>query len=379
MARIRTIYNAEQYFVGPTPATGYHYQDNNIGFLATGTTVISQLNRVQSANFSAATPRRDVFQFGELGAIDRLIVDSPSVELQLTYLLPNLANERLLGFTISSGILGESTAISGLLTKTSDEKNYFAKVYPEGQDAINNSITGGFYILGFGNMTVASYTSEGAVGDFPRATVSLQGLNMKFDSWTGLNIPAVDPTNGNAITNVKFSLPTGTSNPTGLAATNYSVLQPGDVNLSIASFGEGFVDTNDWKIQNYQVSFDLSRTEIGKLGSKFAVSKEIETPVTANLRVTAIVGDYATGSISTNVLRNTPYDVTIAINKPAFSYGTAVADAGVAVQYKLKKAYLDSQEYSLDIGGNKQVTMNFVCPISGPSDKTRGIFFSGIN
>jgi len=379
MPRIRTIFNAEQLFVGPTPSTGYHYQDNGVGFLATGGTVIQQLNRVQNTSFSASTPRKDVYQFGELGAIDRLIVDSPNVNLQFSYLVPNFANERAMGFTISSGLIGEATAISGFITKTSDDKNYFIKVYPEGQDAIDNSITGGFYILGFGNMAVSSYSAEGAVGDFPKATVQLQGLNMKFDSWTGLNVPSVNPTDGTAVTTVKFALPTGTTDPTGLSKTNYSVLQPGDVNVSIANYGEGFIDTNDWKVQNYQVSFDLSRTAINKLGSKFAVSREIDTPINASVRLTAIVGDYATGSISTNILRNTPYDITIAVAKPAFSYGVAVADPGTAIQYKLRTAYLDSQEYSLDIGGNKQVTLNFTCPISGPSDKSRGIFFSGLN
>lgn len=379
MPRIRTIFNAEQLFAGPFPSTGYHYADNGVGFLATGTTTVQQLNRVQSSSFSAATPRKDVFQFGELGAIDRQIVESPKVSLQFSYLSPNFVNERLLGFTISSGILGESTAISGFLTKASDDRNIFAKVYPEGQDAIDNSITGGFYILGFGNMSVASYTAEGSVGDFPKATVSLEGLNMKFDSWTGLNIPAINPSNGASISNVRFALPTGTTDPTVTAATNYSVLQPGDVTVSISNYNEGFVDTNDWKVQNYQLSLNLSRSEISKLGSKFAISRELNTPINADLKITAIVGDYATGNIATNILRNTPYDITIAVAKPAFSYGTAVADAGTAIQYKLKQAYLDSQEFRLDIGSNKTVTLTFNCPITGPSDKTKGLFFSGIN
>lgn len=381
MPRTRTIYNAELVYVGPSPSTGFHFVDTvgNVSLANTGTTSVAQLHRVQTLSYAAATPKREVYQFGELGAIDRIPVESPNVTVEMSYLTQSLRNERLLGFFISSGTNGVSTAISGILTKVSDDKNLFAKIVPEGQDAIDNTVTG-FNIFGFGNMQVVSYNTEAAVGDFARTTVGFQGMNMKLDWGSGAVIPAINPSNGASITNVTYTVPTGVTDPAGTAPMNYSVIMPGDISLSIAGFNEGFIDTTDWKIQNYQLSFDLSRTPIQKLGSRFAVSREIDFPVNVNLRVNAIVGDYATGNLSENIKRNTPYNITVNLAKPAFSYGVAQADAGnPAVSYSVKGAYLDNQQYSLDIGGSKTVQLSFVCPLTGPQDITRGIFFSGVN
>lgn len=380
MPRIRTIYNADLVYVGPTPSTGFHHVDTagNVSLANTGTTAINQLHRVQSISFAASVPKREVYQFGELGAIDRIPVDSPSVTAELTYLTQSLRNERLLGLFISSGTNGVSTAISGLLTKVSDDKNLFVKIVPEGQDAIDNATTG-FNVFGFGNMQITSFSTEAAVGDFARTTVGFQGLNLKMDYGSGY-IPAINPTNGNAISNVNYAIPTGVTDPAAAAPLNYSVIMPGDISLSIGGYSEGMIDTSDWKIQNYQLSFDLSRTQIQKLGSRFAVSREIDFPVSVNLRVNAIVGDYATGALAENIKKNTPYNITVNLAKPSFSYGVAQADGGnTAVSYSLKSAYLDNQQYSLDIGGSKTVQLSFVCPLTGPQDTSKGIFLSGVN
>lgn len=378
MPRIRTIYQNALLYAGPSPATGFHFLDTagNVSLQNTGTTAIRELFRVQNFSWSASTPKQEVRQFGELAAIDRLPVDSPAVSCDFTYLTPNLANENRLGFYVSSGA-NFASCISNFLNKTQDDKNLFMRVVPEGQDAIDNS-SNTYNVWGFGNMQLTSYSTEGAVGDFPRTSVSFQGLNMKLDNATGLSIPAVNTSNGQNMSNVTYLTPTGTTSVSGLSPLDYSVLLPGDINLFVHSYNEGFIDLSDWKVQNYQINFDLSRTPINKLGSKFAVSREIDFPVDVNMRVSAIVGDYATGLISENIKRNQPYNITVNLNKPQYDYGVLETPTGVAISYILRQAYLDSQEYSLDIGGNKTVTLNFVCPLSGPQDITRGLFFSGL-
>lgn len=380
MPRTRTIYNSVLLYAGPSPATGFHFLDTagNTSLQNTGTTAIQELFRVQSFSWSASTPRQEVYQFGELAAIDRIPVESPTVSCDFTYLTPNLANEKRLGFLISSGVAGTATCISGFLSKAVDDRNLFARVVPEGQDAIDNS-SNTYNVWAFGNMQLTSWSTEGAVGDFPRTSVSFQGLNMKLDNATGLSIPAVNTNNGNNMSNVTYLTPTGTTSVGGNSPQDYSTILPGDINLFINGYNEGFVDVSDWKVQNYSINFDLSRTPINKLGSKFAVSREIDFPVNVNFRVSAIVGDYATGLISENVKKNQPYNVTVNLNKPQYDYGVLEVPTGVAISYTLKQAYLDSQDFSLDIGGNKTVTLNFVCPLGGPQDTSRGLFFSGIN
>lgn len=387
MPRIRTIFNSEIVYAGPSPASGYHYGStlNGAGlFASTGSTLIQQLTRVQSFNFGANAPKKDVQQFGELAAIDRVPVDTPTVSAEVQYLSQSLFNERLLGFSICSG--GNVTsAISGFLAKNTDERNVFAKIVGEGQDA-NDNATNSFGVVGLGNMSVTSYSAEGAVGDFPKVTVGFEGLNLKFDTQTGLSIPAVNPLNGANINNINYALPTGFSDPSGsLGGALFSVLKPGDIYLSVqkasdgSAFADGFFDFSDLKVQNYQLSFSLARTPILKLGSNFAVSREINVPVNIDFKVNGIVGDYASGSLAENIKKNVPYNVVLNINKPAYSYGSAVADTGVAVQYLLKQAYLDDQQYSLGIGGNQTVSLSFVCPMGGPQDIAKGLFLSGIN
>ena len=108
MARNRIIYQSEALYAGPSPATGNHFTDqqNLSGNL------VKQLHRVQSANYSFNIARQDVNQFGELAAIDRVILESPTVSLDFSYLLNSLANEEELGF---APLDGSSSCISGLL------------------------------------------------------------------------------------------------------------------------------------------------------------------------------------------------------------------------------------------------------------------------
>lgn len=388
MPRNKTIYNAELVYSGPSPATGYHFSSHGTdvaNHASTGVSLIKELFRVQSFSFDFETPKREVYQFGELAAIDRLVVDTPTVTVNLSYLAASFQNEKRLGFTISSGA-NITTCISGFLSKATDERNIFAKIVAEGDDAIDNSSTS-YVVAGFGNMGVTSYQAQGAVGDFPTATITLEGQNAKFDTANATNsyyttgissIPAVDAS-GNLITPIKYALPTGTTSA-GNNPSDYSVLLPGDINFSIGTWQDGFFDFEDLKVQDYSIGVELSRTPLLKLGSKTAFSREIDVPVNATLQLNAIVGDYATGSLSENIKRNTPYNAAIIINKPSFSYGVADAGAGTpAMRYDLKGAYVDSINFGLDIGSNKTVAINMTCPISGPQDITRGIFFSGIN
>ena len=85
MARNRVIYQSEAVYVtqgvysgraGTNAATNYQ------PLTATGhhgrPTGIRNLDRVQSANYSFSVARQDVNQFGELAAIDRIIIDTPT-------------------------------------------------------------------------------------------------------------------------------------------------------------------------------------------------------------------------------------------------------------------------------------------------------------
>ena len=379
MARNRVIYQSEALYVGPTTIAQQHTVSN-----------VLQLQRVQSANYSFNLERQDVNQFGELASIDRVILSAPTVSLDFSYLVANLHNESGLGFTVlDAGNDDYISCISGILNKTSDEKNYFIKTVKEGADALSISSdsrldtfsegVGGHLTqstIGVGNGFITSYTAEGSVGNFPTATVNVEALNMVINSGaSGFNVPSVNPSDGTAITDYQVVLPTMVSTPAG---DTTSVLRPGQVTVSIVDNGQTFAGTafdemgvlvSDAKIQSYNISFDLGRTPLEKLGSKFAFAREIDFPVTITASIEANVGELTTGNLADMISTDQNYDLFVRLKDPT--------NTDINVDYHIKKAKLDSEEFSSSIGDNKSVTLNFSAQVGGPSQNDIGFFMSG--
>src|SRR4051812_6735672 len=107
MARNRIIYQSEALFAGPSPATGVQF-----GSAGSGSYTVNQLFRIQNVGYSYSIPRKDVNQFGELAAIDRVILESPTVSIDFGFLNFSFLNEKNLGFTVSSGIGSTVSCIS---------------------------------------------------------------------------------------------------------------------------------------------------------------------------------------------------------------------------------------------------------------------------
>jgi hypothetical protein len=353
MARKRVIYQSEALFV-----------------VATGASSPSQLNRVQSANYSFDIARQDVNQYGQLAAIDRIIVEQPTVSLDFSYYANSGENENNLGFVLSSA----KGALANILSGGADQKNYYILVSPEGTDANIDtaSATGNGKVIGIGNAGLTSYSVEAAVGGFPTVTVNAEGLNMKFYPNATGHVPTVDPQFGSPNTTNTFAIPMPTT------GAGYTALRPGDITLSISGLG---VDASDLKIQSFTLSTDIGRDPIQRLGSKFAFSREITFPVTVNASVEAIVGDIAgadnIGNALTDIVCNdgSSYNLIFGLGKPSVDCDPATAETPVyAMRYTLKGAKLDSQEFSSAIGDNKTVTLGFSAQIGGPTDTNKGLF-----
>ena len=88
MPKNRIIYQSEALYAGPAPATGYHIGQRTLDTITPtgvdsldptqvrGVSFVNQLQRIQTANYSFNITRQDVNQFGELAAIDRVILES---------------------------------------------------------------------------------------------------------------------------------------------------------------------------------------------------------------------------------------------------------------------------------------------------------------
>lgn len=408
MSRNRIIYQSEVVYAGPSPATGAQWNASNNTFN------VKQLTRVQSANCGTSVALRDVNQFGELAAIDRVLVESPTVNLDFSYLQNSLYNEYALGFAISSGVGSNTSCITNLLNKTEDERNYWIKIVREGEDANANGYNSGSnaavpaQFIGVGNGFISSYRTEASVGNFPTCSVSVEALNMSINNTLGspglpsnvifsgfgtgapftnttgsvIYTPAVNPTDGTKVTGF-VALPQASTHPwmlnTADASVTYpavSTLRPGDITLDILEAGTAttFRDMgptiSDAKIQSYNLSFNLSREALQKLGSKFAFAREIQFPVTVSMSVDANVGDLTTGNLADMISANKSYDLAVRIKHPTLTH--------TQVRYDLRGAKLDSQNFSSSIGPNAASTLNFSAQIGGPSQTGVGLFMSGI-
>ena len=426
MARNRVIYKSQAVYASQTAYDG--------ALTASGAVV--PLRRVQSANYSFSVARQDVNQFGELAAIDRIIIDTPTVSFDTSYYVNGLSNEEALGFEITpsgTAMQGNMTScISGIINSetTANQKDYFVLTTKEGADAADLLVTGSYEsIIGIGNGFITSYSTEASVGGLPTASVSVEGQNMNFTNvpiGSGDNFdqvgksflnpgfrlgtvnsvadtlqyisgisPAVNATDGTKVSK-NVALPVYSGNSTEYPTSQVSSLRPGDITLSLyahnasAQIDEDLMngdstaqnlingaDIADAHIQSYNVSFDLSRTPIERLGSRFAFARVVDFPITSSLSIDAVLADLTSGSIADFINCDDSYDAVIKM-KTAGNCNVP-ADKPVVAAILMRKLKLDSESFTSSIGDNKSVTLDFSNQIGGPEQNDVGIFMSGYN
>lgn len=393
--RDRRFFQGDNLYVGPTPSSGYFFTDvagtkiNN----ATGNNQIEQLYRIQSYSYDMNNPMEMVQQLGELSEIDQVSVTTPTVNLNFNYLLANFENERRLGFVVDNS----ATCIKNILDKSQDDKCYFIKSAPEGIDGVGDVTSDSTVsILGIGNGYLTSYSTEASVGGLPTVSLTVEGLNAVFSNLgTSGYSPAINTDTGLRQSDAIFNLPTATTHATGAGDTRtISVLRPGDITVtfsqadsplnSIYSTSKSAYSTMGAdlpsagevaaKIQSYSLSFDLSRSPIEGLGSRYAYNREVNYPSNISLSVDALVGDLNTGSWNDLVECTKVYDVIISMKDPICN----PASRTEVVRYTLKNARMTTQSYSQGIGDNQTVTLQFQATHGGPSQTNKGLFMSGV-
>ncbi len=328
-----------------------------------GTSRIISLERMQSITDSFSIERVNINQIGQLAALSREITTPPATTLGGSWYVADLSNDRLIGLYVS----GDQSALTNILNQSQSEKNYFVTVAPEGQD--NIGWTGQKQTLLFSNGYLASWSTEGSVGNIPTTTFGIQGFN--YASYTGSanqQLNAINPVNGNYTTGILFTVPTATS---GITPT-VSALRPTDITVAINNATIG-LNVNDIKVQSYNISFDLNLEKLNKLGSLYPYAILPKFPVTVSANVTAYYGDFITGSLRDVLCADSPYNVTVTLNDPC--------GGGVAVQYALKGMKTDSQSFGAqDIGSTAAtVTLAMSTQLGGPNDLSNGLYLSGRN
>lgn len=397
MARNRIIYQSEALFVSRTGKT-----DSGD---------IKQLQRVQSANYSFDLARQDINQFGHLAAVDRIITEAPTVSLDFSYYCQTGENEVAIGLDVGlhdiandEADLDKNSCISGILAATSltprqDINSYFIETYGQGDDAAANTANA-TSVISIGNAFLSSYSVNGSVGDFVTADVSVEALNMMFESGATnlVHDPSINEANGTMFnasvddaTDGTVVLPMvirGTGDDgddnTWTGGTDLDIpiaLRHGDISLTLTDNALGYnLAGAELHAQSFSFSFDLSRTNLEKLGSRFAYSKEIDFPLSTSSDISFIVGDQDQGSSTApdrveRFLNSSDPEFNLIINcfGNGQSAGTSTTSLKDGLRYSILGAKLDSQGFSQSIGDNKTMDITVSAQIGGPQDTTHGI------
>ena len=182
------------------------------------------------------------------------------------------------------------------------------------------------------------------------------------------------------------------ANSSGVLAI--STLRPGDITIKVAendgtpvfgttnySLGGAKLPTNagdatdSANIQSYNISFDLGRTPIQRLGNRFAFAREVDFPVSVGLSFDAILTDLTTGNLNDLIDCEKSYNVEIELK--GVTGDLCGSDAKTTVcKYVLKDMKPDSQSFSSSIGDNKSVTLDFSTQIGGPRQTDVGLFMA---
>lgn len=437
MARNRIIYQSQALFVAPN-SNQFHLQSGSAtssdshgaggaGKGWTGVTgvnvgsaklrsLVTPLERIQSANFNFSINRTDINEFGKLARIDSIAMESPTVGLDFNYYLTDGGNERKLGFNIptsnygggartndySTGDLAVSgySALSGLIDDN-EGNNYFIVVSPEGQDVDQSAVTtSDFEVIGIGNGFISDYSIEAAVGSIPTASVTVEGFNIKVDSAISGSavggvtpqapyVPAVNITNGEYNTGASAvnqfviqganALSDNAIDTTGDNGTP-SALRPGDITFSMGNSGnyQGFVDMNgdgEAHLQSMSISVPMSRTVLQRLGSTFGYARVIDLPLNVDVSLSVVVSELKANNIFETLCNVKHHDFTLTL------YGCDPATGGRStdkkIQIQCKNARLEGESFSNTIGDNQTADLTFSCQIGGSNDKTSGVIMDG--
>jgi len=380
--RTRVISQSKALFVSPTGipvagATGY---------------IPDQLHRIDTFSFDIdiAGARTDIREFGQLARIASVTMSDINPSISFGYYLQDGENEARLGFNDDGIPLGTPTSqfVSGIVSEDplKKQKNLYLLTVKEGDDAFNSGEIlklanfGNMDNIGFGNVTMNSYTASFAVGDIPRVDIEAECSNLVFNTGISGANPSINQAGARQVGDYVLAS-TGFENgsfksPATVPTTgdnNYAVLKPDDITIAFSNptFDMGGTDFSDMHIQSATVEIPLTRTNIEALGNARPVAKPLEFPIDVTMSFSSLLKNFHEGSLDlilTGTAGDETTDITLTIND----------EEGVGQNvYKLVGAQLDSQSFSQGLDDNETVDLTFSAQIGAPNTTSQGIFYSG--
>lgn len=424
MQRYKIGHDALGLFVGPAPASGYHFVtdqgvfNNNPG-AAHNINLVSPLNRIQNISYDISAPRTDLKALGRLGNLSREFQDKPTVNLNFDYVPMGVINEAKMGFYVNypkiqsnpESIFPDNDAVflfEGFNTRELTRENV-AIGYPfayrdcrniflaistnEGHDFNKTGFVpyDEMNVVAFGNCYIESFKARAAVGDFPLNSVSYVCDNIGYyASGSGISIPAI-----NTKTYEQYS-GTYCSISNNMPAETVSVLLPGDIQLDIKSwnkatgihafYGTGYnatvensqvdnlgIDFSNISIEGYDIGINFTRTPLKSLTHRLPLDRKISWPAYASLAFDITENKYLSGSLQSLVNRDEEYYISIKLNNPT----CPAIPQGVGVQYNFKRAKFAGVSHQENVGAFSRANLSFVAELD-PNDLSKGLMISGL-
>ena len=380
--RTRVISQSKALFVSPT----------GLPTAADSGYVPDQLHRIDTFSFDIdiAGTRTDIREFGQLARIASVSMTDINPSISFGYYLQDGENEARLGFNDDGLGLDLSTPfsqfVSGIVSEDplKKEKNLYMLTSKEGDDAFNSGelVKAANFAstdnVGFGNVTLNSYTASFAVGDIPRVDIEAECSNIVFNTGTltGVN-PSINKLGAKQAGNYILAT-TGNGAFSSVVAPNtgdstFAVLKPDDITIAFSdsSFAMGGTNFSDMHIQSATIEVPLTRGNIEALGSARPVAKPLEFPIDVTMSFSSLLKNFHSGSLDlilTGAAGDEQTDITLTIKD----------EAGNAQNvYKLVGAQLDNQSFSQGLDDNETVDLTFSAQIGAPNTTNQGIFYTG--
>ena len=380
--RTRVISQSKALFVSPTglpTATDSGY-------------VPDQLHRIDTFSFDIdiAGARTDIREFGQLARIASVTMSDINPSISFGYYLTDGENEARLGFNDDGLSADTNTAfsqfVSGIVSEDplKKEKNLYMLTAKEGDDAFNTGelVKAANFKnidnIGFGNVTMNSYTASFAVGDIPRVDIEAECSNIIFNTGTltGVN-PSINKLGARQAGRYILA---STGNATKSSAVgpstgdmSFAVLKPDDITITFSNptFEMGGTNFSDMHVQSATVEIPLTRSNIEALGSARPVAKPLEFPIDVTMSFSSLLKNFHSGELDlilTGTAGDEQTDITLKITDEAGTLQNA---------YKLVGAQLDSQSFSQGLDDNETVDLTFSAQIGAPNTTNQGIFYTG--
>jgi len=288
---------------------------------------------VQSCSYGLDVTREDVLQFGDLGAIDRVILEAPVANMEVSLYVNGLKGDDL-NTIISKGISGEGI-------------DCHISIAPEGADYVKASALNTVSITG-GSLT--SVSAEASVGSIPTLTLGFEGTDLVYTSGgmagapgTGLNIA----TQSGVV--VKMDQVSG-------SFTGHYV-HPQSCSVSFDLGVEGLQE------MSYQTSAGLATS-----GNKFQYARVPSYPATATMELEAFAIDQG----MTMSLASLNQKASEGAGNPNSGDKCNVGVDMGGTTFNLINSTLDSVSFSSSIGDTAATcTATFGVSIGGPESDSR--------